>query len=197
MIQFHNLYFVMFIPIYLGIAFLLKKKRKNNYYIIFFGIFIYYLMYVLKVTLFPIPIDERYLESVREWNSFEANINYDPLWMDSDFSIITREHVLNIAMTFPFGFMINFLWKKNLFRVFVYGLIFSLVIESLQWIISLCIQYYYRVIDINDILFNLLGAVLGLALFKIIISIYVKIADDTRMEHNRFTQYLYHIATGK
>jgi glycopeptide antibiotics resistance protein len=48
-----------------------------------------------------------------------------------------------------------------------YSAIFAVTIETLQLAISLLYGFAYRVIDVNDVLLNLSGAMLGYALLKV------------------------------
>lgn len=70
----------------------------------------------------------------------------------------------NIALFIPFGFFISVLTKKNLFRVFIFSFSLSLLIEILQFI-----QMYFHIVelrttDIDDVILNTIGGVLGLVL---------------------------------
>lgn len=65
-------------------------------------------------------------------------------------------YILNIIMFMPLGFLLPFIWSKfrNLSKVFCVGLCFSLAIEF-------CQLFNHRVSDIDDLMMNSLGAVLG------------------------------------
>lgn len=70
----------------------------------------------------------------------------------------------NIGLFIPFGFFISVLTKKNLFRVFIFSFSFSLLIEILQFF-----QMYFHIVglrtmDIDDVILNTIGGVLGLVL---------------------------------
>ena len=69
---------------------------------------------------------------------------------------------LNVVMFLPFGFLIPLLCpeNRNVFRIALGGLVFSLLIEASQ-ILSL------RGTDVDDLIMNTLGAVLGYFLFRL------------------------------
>ncbi len=61
----------------------------------------------------------------------------------------------NIAVFLPFGFGLALAWRRSIVRVALAGLGLSLVIELLQLVIP------SRATDIDDLIFNTLGAALG------------------------------------
>lgn len=73
-----------------------------------------------------------------------------------------KNTILNIILFVPLGIMLPFLWKKyNTLKVtLMFGFFMSLAIELLQILT-------YRATDINDIIANTVGTVLGYFLFRI------------------------------
>ena len=71
-----------------------------------------------------------------------------------------KNTVLNVALFIPLGVLLPFLWKRynTLKSTALFGLVLSLSIELLQ-------IFTYRATDINDIIANTLGTVLGYFLF--------------------------------
>lgn len=70
-------------------------------------------------------------------------------------------HTLNVVMFIPFGFLLPFIWKKtdNLMSVTTYSFFFSLVIELSQLLNA-------RATDVDDLLMNTLGGIIGFIIFK-------------------------------
>lgn len=64
--------------------------------------------------------------------------------------------LLNILLFIPFGFLVPAIWKerRSLKKVALMGFGLSLIIETLQ-------IFTFRLTDIDDLIFNTLGAVLG------------------------------------
>lgn len=188
MIRFQIIYVIISIPVYLFLIYLKIRKSSNQYkYISLFfqGIFYLYICYVINYTILPVPINENYLSLVRPHTTFKQNINSNPLWLSSNFSI-TKEHVLNIIMTVPFGFIINYLIKIRKFeKMLILGLLLGICIEMLQLGISALVNYPYRTIDINDVIMNFLGVIIGFLIFKLISFLYIRIVDFI------FTKYIY------
>lgn len=66
----------------------------------------------------------------------------------------------NILLFVPFGFFVRILsqnWKK----VFVMCIVFSLSIELMQGLFGILLGYMYRSVDIDDLLLNVAGGILG------------------------------------
>lgn len=71
-------------------------------------------------------------------------------------------YVLNVLLFVPLGFLLPLIWPKtdNFFVVAAWGLGFSLLIEASQLLNN-------RVTDVDDLMMNTLGAVVGYMLFKL------------------------------
>ena len=67
----------------------------------------------------------------------------------------------NIIMFMPIGFFTALLWKLSNKKVIAIGFFFSLLIESCQLFLT-------RGTDIDDLILNTIGTILGLLLYKII-----------------------------
>lgn len=146
-------------------------KKKISWHHYFFGyLFMLYLIISLKeVVGFP---------SLSEWQRlgalnkpiFNPEINLIPFKDGLEISAI-----LNVIFFMPFGFLLPTLWRK--FRSFLptlwYGLIFSLVIELSQLFVP------YRATDINDLIMNTLGAVLGWIVFSLLSFKFRKLTEKT------------------
>lgn len=71
-------------------------------------------------------------------------------------------YLLNIVMFLPLGFLVPLIWKRmgNISYIVLTGLAFSLLIELSQLLSS-------RGTDIDDLILNTFGAVLGFLLYKV------------------------------
>ncbi|WP_102273666.1 VanZ family protein [Cytobacillus massiliigabonensis] len=146
-----------------GLVFFLKKTyKKGNIYILFYTIFFFYILNVIKYTIFPIEIGTLFVEELKEQLSTFSRTNFIPFKFQN-----YEQTFLNILLTIPFGFGLPYLKRVNIKSVFLIGLLFSLLIEITQFIISLVIGYPYRVTDINDIMANSVGVLIGYLLYKL------------------------------
>ena len=88
----------------------------------------------------------------------QANIGIIPFQSDGLFT-----YCMNVIMLMPLGFLLPYIWRnfRNPIKVALTGLVFSVFIEFAQLPTN-------RLIDIDDLLMNTLGAVLGYVVWKMI-----------------------------
>ncbi|MBC5997692.1 VanZ family protein [Romboutsia ilealis] len=125
-------------------------------------IFLVYIVVVLSIThvLYIKPSD---------FTDMHMAPNLVPLVNTiSDFMVspqsVLRQVVLNIIFFMPFGFLFTMLYlKKNkkLLKVLIISLVFSTCIETLQFFVG-------RFMDIDDIIWNTSGAVIGSIIYFLI-----------------------------
>ncbi len=183
----------------LFIVVLILLRRKTSFsYLVFFSFFWIYMMFLLKATLFPIQVSGAYVEVMRE-TSWSSYINLVPFNFGK-FGLNQRTlfHLLqNLFLTIPFGFGINLLCRFRT-RDFIYlSITVSIGIEALQLILSLFLRYPYRVIDINDALFNATGVWLGYWLFRGFSWTFLTMTEKLALEHKGLAAYVYEVISRK
>lgn len=156
--------------IYVIVLVILKcfSKQKTVFYI-FFTLMYIYVNLVIKYTQFPIYNDE-FQKSILGPFSIEKNFNFVPF---KDF--FHRSSLYNIIMFVPFGFLLPLVLKTNFPKVFLAGLGFCSILECIQAIVGAAAGYSTRIIDVNDLICNTLGAVIGYGLFTVFRGILEKI----------------------
>jgi glycopeptide antibiotics resistance protein len=79
------------------------------------------------------------------------------------FQMILQSFGYNIILFLPFGFLVPILYKKysTLIKIILTSFIFSLLIEITQLIIMIITFSSIRVFDIDDILANVTGGIIG------------------------------------
>ena len=175
---------------------LLRRKRSHSY-LFCFSLFWLYLMFVVSQTIFPIPI----LEGLG-MRSPAANIlssvnlvpfNYGRLF-DNRPKIFLLETFGNILLTMPFGFGIPFLvrFKPKSFPWIVISPGFA--IETAQLLFCLLAGAVYRSVDINDVLMNTIGSLLGYALFRGFAKLYLAISDHLKLKQSGLFAYISEVA---
>lgn len=162
-------------------------KRKKKLPTLFFSTLMYfYVVAVISVTLFPFPLEKLAVENVSKYNFLDNNffpfhfisqsietLSYDPrtpyIPFHSSLKIVLRQVGGNILLGVPFGFLAPLVWSKRntFFKVVGTGFLFSLGIEACQFLLSLFVGYTYRVIDVDDIILNTLGCILGYMIFNV------------------------------
>ncbi|XZF77458.1 VanZ family protein [Bacillus sp. AL-1R] len=169
------------------ILFVLKTKfKKDIVYLIFFSIMFIYLCYVLKYSQFPIYLSQTYrnMFGLQAWN-----LNLVPLihLTKDDF----ETSILNVLMTIPFGFGLPFITKSTLTKIAIVGLLLGIIIESLQGIIGLLNGFSFRVVDINDLIFNFIGTLIGYSLFKLFSFLFKLIIKKANIKLNSLLKHIY------
>lgn len=161
------------------VRYYIKNKSINKLREVFINLFFIYFLILVNLTIFKfeeliINFDTRFyinyipfVETIKRFRNDFADIH-----------IALYNVIGNILLFIPLGFCIPlFFNKKNkLSKVILYGFTASLTIEVLQLFTP------YSITDIDDIIFNTLGTVIGFIIFNIIYTILknYKIGDFIR-----------------
>ncbi len=171
-------------------------RKHNLSHLLCFFIFGLYILYAVEYIFFPIVVTGTYADSMKQepWSSF---INLIPFYFGPFGTLESslRTLILNIIVTIPFGFGINFLIQTKPKNILWMALVVGLGTEIIQLIISLILGYPYRYIDINDVLMNGLGVLVGYAIFRIFAWLYLFATQRFGIEHEGLTAYIYDIAS--
>ena len=155
----------------LGIILLVLWRTKHSLsYRALFSIFWLYLMMVAALTIFPLfsPLEG---ESRRSISDILSRVNLVPFHQmpSTRFSFRLRgEMVANILMTIPFGLLFPLVAriKPWVFPLLAMGI--GLAIELTQLTLNIYGGNTFRVADINDVIFNFTGAMIGYAIYLLI-----------------------------
>ena len=148
-----------------------ENKIKWQHYL--FGyIFMFYLVVSLKdIVGFP-ALSDMEGKIIAGGSIFQPVLNLIPFSTGIHISSI-----LNIICFVPFGLLLPTLWQR--FRKFLptvfLGFLFSLIIEVGQ-------LFTIRATDVDDLIMNTLGTILGFILFKILSIIFKKLSSKTIIE---------------
>lgn len=145
-------------------------------------IFIVYILVLILVLIMKFPqmdmfygIIERLKTGVKP--TFVDGINYVPFKKIIEYvgnmQTITdwfgKNLAVNTIMFMPLGFLTPLFIKKNkIWQVLIYGVITSVLIESLQMILAVGTG------DIDDVILNALGTLVGFGIYKLIYSVWLK-----------------------
>jgi glycopeptide antibiotics resistance protein len=146
-----------------------KKKSAKEQFV--FTVFYVYIIALLSVTFFPFPYQPRLLHDLRlggqpKNNIIPFNDIYFMIMHDSTSDLI-KQIAGNILLFMPFGFLIPLIKMNLTFRkALIIGIIGSASVEIIQLILDILINYNYRISDIDDVILNLLGFVIGYSIFK-------------------------------
>ena len=147
------------------------RKRKFSY-LLFFSLFWVYILVLVQAVIFPFVIN-----TTGGAASFNPSINLIPFYFGGCFNMpaqCTAGIVDNILLTIPFGYGINFLARVRPRNIFWLALGVGLGCEISQLCISMLFWSGFRAIDINDVIFNAAGVLMGYALFRAFALLYVR-----------------------
>jgi glycopeptide antibiotics resistance protein len=147
-----------------------KKTLFKNFVVLSFTI---YVISIINLTIFPIPIEKSTIYFAKE-SSYLQN-NFIPFQFLNNFSIY--QSLGNFLLLLPLSFYLLILNKKfnSYKKVFTVGLLFSLSIELTQFLISTLAGFTYRVTDIDDLILNTLGALFGYFIAKFLLNGFEKL----------------------
>ena len=174
------------------VSFLWLKKKKSLAYLIFLTIFYVYLVKVLDYTLFQ-------FQSLLLLKYFMPDLILNGQTVGEDINLIplitlTRQDLktslLNILLLIPFGFGLPFITNYRMKKIVVIGALFSIVIEFMQLITGLMAKITFRIADINDVIFNTVGVVIGYILFVGFVRIYRHISHNWEVSANPILRYI-------
>jgi len=173
----------------LGIALtILWIKGKSFSYLFFFSIFWIYLMGVVSLVAFSFPIGYPNLD-------FKPSVNLIPLkFGDCSYIILCFTNIYqNILLTAPLGFGISFIAQIKPRHIYWLALAVGLALEIIQLIISLLVRSPFRAVDINDLLLNALGVLLGYIIFRIFDRSYSVVIQKSQIQPRYIFGYIYDI----
>lgn len=153
---------VVLIPIFL---LLWKVKFHNFNRTVLYTIFAIYLSAVYHLVGLPTI---QFLE-------FDVNLNLIPVvGMIEDL----KNTALNVILFVPLGVMLPFLWKKYraMKSTLLFGFGMTLTIELLQLLT-------FRATDINDIIANTLGTIIGYFIFAVMAKIFPAITNIAKKKN--------------
>lgn len=145
-------------------------------------IFIVYILVLLLVLVLKFPQMDMFNGILERWRTgepsrFMTETNYIPFKVIIDY--IKQVHsfddwfiknlACNIIMFIPFGFLVPLFVKRNkLWQVVIYGIILSIIIEFIQVVLTVGTG------DIDDVILNSFGLLIGFGIYKLIYSVALK-----------------------
>ncbi len=146
---------------------IIRKKSIRRSLLI--SVFIIYISMVILITFFPIVYSHDVytqfgtLESAVQLTPFKT-IHYMIKYTSRDMAFAQVGG--NIIMTIPFGIFLPLLLKrKKLPLLILYAAAFPVCIELLQLLLGYLLGTYYRMTDIDDVILNFTGIILGYAIY--------------------------------
>ena len=164
-------YMIIAVPIYLIIRFLMLRKssRKFNlYHEIALLIFVIFIVGLASQTVIP-KIELGINGNINILKNGTHGINLLPLkvlfetyrevFINLNINYFIINFLGNIIMFMPIGFFIPLLWEIPDKKIIIVGFLFSLFVE-------VCQLFLNRGTDVDDLILNTLGTILGLLVYK-------------------------------
>jgi glycopeptide antibiotics resistance protein len=156
------------------VAWRVARSGQPAFVVALRALFVLYLGWVACATLFPLPVRPGVAEL--EASGAGVVVGLVPLATIRDVLAngtpfaqvwILGGNVLTLA---PFGFLLPFTVPRlaTWGRMALTALLFPLGIELAQLGVSLLLGYSYRVTEIDDVLLNLTGVLLGFAVYRVL-----------------------------
>ncbi|NTW29611.1 MAG: VanZ family protein [Coriobacteriia bacterium] len=127
---------------------------------------------VIAVALFPLPLDPGYLEVLAEYGGRQNNLVPFGTIMGSfaeGWTVFIAQVGGNMLMFFPLGLLVPSIWTRFRRVKTAAGVIIgcSLAVEIAQLLLSTLIGVTYRSFDVDDLVLNTLGGMLGYLCFRL------------------------------
>jgi glycopeptide antibiotics resistance protein len=185
----------------LMLVFILFRRWKQTFnlpHIFFLALFSIYLIYGIDKVFFPIELCPGFSEEIMQL-PFTSFVNLIPFYF-GQFGLGERGLLFlfyNTILTMPFGFGINFLTSMSSKKMVRVSIFLGLGLEVAQFLISIILRYPYRVVDINDSIFNACGVLLGYGLFKLFARIYLLVIKPEASNKGKLRHYLNEVVRQK
>lgn len=166
-------YMIIAVPIYLIVRFLMLRKssRKFNlYHEIALLIFVIFIVGLASQTVIPkieLGINGNININILKNGTHGINLlplkvlfeTYREVFINLNINYFIINFLGNIIMFMPIGFFIPLLWEIPDKKIIIVGFLFSLFIE-------VCQLFLNRGTDVDDLILNTLGTILGLLVYK-------------------------------
>lgn len=153
----------------------IAKKEHVKRHIIWTYIFMLYCYLAVEVAA-----DMGTLWDILKYRGIMGKVYLMPLVVNE-----LKSHVLNVIMFMPLGFLLPLIWKnfRKIFKTLMLGFCMSCAIEISQ-------LFCYRITDVNDLITNTLGTIVGYMLWIIFHKIFVN-SGKKSIEISRIESIVY------
>jgi len=165
-------YMIVTLPIYFTIRVIILKQKKlkvNWYYEISLFLFVLFVVGLISQTIIPkfefgLNGFKILKSGVHETNLIPFKVlvdTYNEVFVNENINYFLINFLGNIIMFMPIGFFIPLLWNVSNKKVIIVGFCFSVFIEFCQLFLT-------RGTDIDDLILNIIGVLLGLLLYRLL-----------------------------
>lgn len=157
------------------LSFRFAKKRINLYKFLISVLLIIYIHLVIGITMFPIIVGfSRQFETLPLSQRIKLLPFVDVIQVSGQvssgmyFKMLLKNIGGNILLFMPLGFLLPILYEKfNSFKkILLLGFFGSLCVELTQLLIGSIFPLTLKIADIDDLILNTLGCILGYLIYK-------------------------------
>lgn len=168
---------------------IIKKWYINKSRMFFQVLMMVYFVCVVTETFDSVPIGNLKIANLE-------NIN-ETLWQMQGMGRINlkifdgafrQDQFLNILMAIPFGVLMPFIKKQKIQRYIIKAASFGVIIEIGQLCVNILGKRGYRIIDIDDVLCNFVGGLIGIVIFYLLRGIFRLFKN--KFSNKRFFWYI-------
>ena len=143
------------------IVFMMAVSKKFNIAeLVIKQLFVLYLFCVIELVFFPLPTAEAAAGLSYRYQLMPFHFMVD--FMEDSFIRVLSQVLLNVVMTIPFGMFLEYCTGMSLKEAVAAGFAFSLFIELGQLTgLFFLFKGSYRLFDVDDLMLNTLGVVIG------------------------------------
>lgn len=167
------LFVICLLACLVGVLLYYKLKKNHKYKLSFMILFIIYLLVFFSVTIFPITIVTELGKGTFIDTNQGAFFQLIPGAGLEDITMYSfiKQIIGNILLFVPMYFFIRYIMegrKKATLKSIGIGILASFGIELVQLLINIITNYANHICDIDDIICNTIGVVVGALLFMLI-----------------------------
>lgn len=165
------MFFFMFIIISFLVIGIISTDLKDKKYLSFLACMLS-LMIIVGICFFPFPYQDELIESMISGKEGLSN-NFIPfrtillIFKDAvkyhSYGIICYQFFGNIVLFMPLGFSLFYYLKENrkFLRMLCCTLFITFFVEAEQGLFNFMLEVNYRSIDVDDVILNTIGGILG------------------------------------
>ena len=201
-LDFDLLSWLIGIALLFAVLAVLWKRGYNVSYLFCFSVFWIYLLLVLKVAVYPIPLGRGVSEDTagKLLPVMLSTVHFRPFYFGpfATPASIAVTVLQNLVLTVPFGFEINFLKHLKPKDFLWLAIAFGLGIEVIQFVLALISVFLgiwgpNHIVDINDAILNVIGVLFGYGIFRLFAAWYAPIQH--KFKTNVFFAYIHDVTS--
>jgi glycopeptide antibiotics resistance protein len=157
-------------------------NRLRSGHLVAVAIFSIYLVGAAHFLILPLQHNPEFAAQVfpSEPIPLERMVNLTPFFLGGD-ALSFEQLLYNVVVTVPFGFGLAFVRRMGIASTLAVSLLFAAAIEAAQLLANVLRAAIPNwSIDINDVILNSLGAVIGVAAFLLVGRVYRVMAPYVR-----------------